>query len=109
MTSPSSNITCIERTRSSYQGSPKFLESGVLSNLSARPLGYGEITENQDFAGHFLRSVPSGCVVASVGSTPDEAKTAFLQSLAEPHLALTEETSLAAFGEGTDVIKELWE
>jgi hypothetical protein len=47
--------------------------------------------------------------MSRVGSTPDEAKTAFLQSLAEPHLALTEQTSLAAFGEVTDVIEELWE
>jgi hypothetical protein len=50
-----------------------------------------------------------GCVAAAVGSTPDEAKTAFLQSLAEPHLALIEEISFATFGEVTDVIEELWE
>lgn len=48
-----------------------------------------------------------GCVAAAVGSTADDAKTAFLQSLAEPHLALIEEISPIGVCEVTDVIEEL--
>ena len=50
-----------------------------------------------------------GCVAAAVGSTADDAKTAFLQSIAEPHLALIEEISPIGFCDVTEVIEELWE
>lgn len=50
-----------------------------------------------------------GSVAAAVGSTADEAKMTFLESLAEPHLALMEEISPIGVCEVTDVIEELWE
>jgi hypothetical protein len=50
-----------------------------------------------------------GSIAAAVGSTADEAKTAFLESLAEPNLAVIEEISPIGFCEVTDVIEGLWE
>lgn len=51
----------------------------------------------------------TGSVAAAVGSTADEAKMAFLESLAEPHLAVIENISPIGFCEVTDVMEELWE
>jgi hypothetical protein len=48
------------------------------------------------------------CICAAVGGSADAAKTAFLESLADPHLALIEEISPIAFCEVTDVIEGLW-
>jgi len=48
------------------------------------------------------------CVCAAVGSTADEAKTNFLESLAEPQLAVIEEISPIGFCDVTDAIEDLW-
>lgn len=49
-----------------------------------------------------------GCICAAVGSTADEAKAAFLKSLAEPSLAAIEEILPIGFCDVTDVMKDLW-
>ena len=49
-----------------------------------------------------------GCICAAVGSTAEEAETAFLGSLAEPHLAVIEEISPIGICDVTDVIEDLW-
>jgi len=50
-----------------------------------------------------------GCVCAAVGSTAEEAKMAFLDSLAYPDLVLIKEISPIGFCEATDVMEGLWE
>ena len=49
-----------------------------------------------------------GSVCAAVGSTADEAQTAFLNSLAESDLAVIEDISVIGFCEVTDVMEDLW-
>ena len=49
-----------------------------------------------------------GSVAGAAGSTADEARTAFLESLAEPHLALIEEISFIGFCEVTDAMQDIW-
>jgi hypothetical protein len=49
-----------------------------------------------------------GCVCAAVGSTANEAKANLLDSLADPYLALIEETSPIGFCEVPDAINDLF-
>jgi len=49
-----------------------------------------------------------GCVCAAVGSTADEAKAEFLESLAYPDLALIEEISPIGVCDVTNVLEDLW-
>ena len=49
-----------------------------------------------------------GCICAAVGSTAEEAKMAFLDSLAEPHLAFIGQISPIGLCKATDVLEELW-
>jgi len=49
-----------------------------------------------------------GCVCAAVGSTADQAKTNFLDSLAYPDLALIEEISPIGICDVIDVLEDLW-
>ena len=49
-----------------------------------------------------------GCLAASVGETADKAKEIFLQTLAEPRLAVIEDISLIGECDALEVLEELW-
>jgi len=49
-----------------------------------------------------------GCLAASIGENPDEAKENFLQSVAEPRLVIIRDISLIGQRDALQVLEELW-